>query len=79
MYIMDTSKKLKIVFAPGCFDNLDMSQEELDEFVKMIEDKVEDGSIFNDSRPLDPDDPEDAETIEKLIQAQHNVDNRKLQ
>jgi len=39
-------KPLKIVFAPGCFDNLDMNQEELDEFVKMIQDKVADGSLF---------------------------------
>ena len=71
--------KPKIVFAPGCFDNLDMSQEELDEFVKMIEAKVEDGSIFTDSRPLDPEDPEDAELIERMIQDSEERGDRKLQ
>lgn len=76
---MDSSKKLKIVFAPGCFDTLDMSQEEMDEFVKMLEDKVADGSIFDESRPLDPDNPEDIELIEHLeMQLQENS-NRKLQ
>lgn len=63
---MSEDKKLKVVFAPGCFDNLDMSQEEMDEFVKMIQDKVADGSLFEESRPLDPDDPEDAELMERL-------------
>lgn len=71
--------KLKVVFAPGCFDNMDMSQEELDEFVKMIESKVEDGSLFTDSRPLDPDDPEDAELIERMIEESEQRGDRKLQ
>lgn len=76
---MDSSKKLKIVFTPGCFDNLDMSQEEMDEFVKMLEDKVADGSIFDESRPLDPDDPEDAELVERLEREMIENANRKLQ
>lgn len=69
--------KPKIVFAPGCFDNLDMSQEELDEFVAKLESMVEDGSLFENSRPLDENDPEDAEIISKLIDVQDN--DRKLQ
>lgn len=69
--------KPKIVFAPGCFDNLDMSQEELDEFVAKLESMVEDGSLFENSRPLDENDPEDAEIISKLIEAEDN--DRKLQ
>ena len=64
--------KLKIVFAPGCFDNLEMSQEELDEFVAKLESMVEDGSLFENSRPLDENDPQDAEIINKLIDAQDN-------
>lgn len=76
---MDSPKKMKIVFAPGCFDNMDMSQEELDEFVKMLETKVEDGSLLEESRSLDPDDPEDAEIIERLLQAQEDNEKRKLQ
>lgn len=73
------NKPLKIVFAPGCFDNLDMSQEELDEFVKMIETKVADGSIFEESRALDPEDPEDAELMDRLEQDMINNADRKLQ
>lgn len=69
--------KPKIVFAPGCFDNLDMNQEELDEFVAKLESMVEDGSLFENSRPLDENDPQDAEIINKLIDAQDN--DRKLQ
>ena len=62
----ENEKPMKIVFAPGCFDNLDMSQEELDEFVKMIQDKVADGSLLKESRQLDPDDPEDAQLLEDM-------------
>ena len=47
---MNDEKPMKIVFAPGCFDNLDMSQEELDDFVKLIQDKVADGSLFEEAR-----------------------------
>jgi len=79
MYMDSTDKKLKIVFAPGCFDNLDMSQEEMDEFVKMIEGKVADGSIFTDSRPLDPDNPEDAELMARMEEEMIKNADRKLQ
>ena len=72
-------KPVKIVFAPGCFDNLDMNQEELDEFVKMIQDKVADGSIFTDSRPLDPNDPEDLAIMERMDREMIENANRKLQ
>ena len=74
-----TDKPMKIVFAPGCFDNLDMSQEELDEFVKMIQDKVADGSLFEEARALDPDDPEDAELLERLDQEMIENANRTRQ
>lgn len=76
---MESPKKVKVVFAPGCFDNLEMSQEEMDEFVKMIEDKVADGSLFDESRVLDPDDPEDAELMERLENEMIENADRKLQ
>ena len=69
--------KPKIVFAPGCFDNLDMSQEELDEFVAKLESMVEDGSLFENSRLLDENDPEDREIMQKLMDAEDTE--RKLQ
>lgn len=75
----ENEKPLKIVFAPGCFDNLDMSQEELDEFVKMIQDKVADGTLFEESRALDPNDPEDIELMERLDAEMIKNADRKLQ
>lgn len=74
-----SDKPLKIVFAPGCFDNLDMSQEEMDEFVKMIQEKVADGSIFTDSRQLDPMDPEDQEILDRIDREMIANANRTLQ
>lgn len=73
------TNKLKVVFAPGCFDDMDMSQEELDEFVKMIQDKVEDGTLFEESRQLDPENPEDIELMERLDADMARKANRKLQ
>lgn len=43
------SKKLKIKFAPGCFDNFEGSQEELDQIVK----DLENGDFLNNSKPID--------------------------
>lgn len=60
---MDNEKKPKIVFMPGCFDNLDIDQEELDSLMAELKAKIEDGSIFEESRQLDPDDPEDAQIL----------------
>jgi hypothetical protein len=46
------NEKPKIVFAPGCFDNFDGTQEELNEFVKMLGDMVESGEIFEKAVPM---------------------------
>jgi len=35
----DKDAPLKVVFAPGCFDSLDIDQEELDQLMKEIEQK----------------------------------------
>ena len=75
----NNDKPMKIVFAPGCFDDLDMTQEELDEFMKMIQDKVADGSLLEESRQLDLDDPEDAELLKRLDEKMFENANRKLQ
>jgi len=54
-----TEKKLpngmKLVFAPGCFDNFEGTQEELDALVKEIEEGVADGSFLADSVSVDMD------------------------
>ncbi len=50
------TKKLKLQFAPGCFDNFDGTQEELDELIAEITRMAETGEIFENSRELTPDD-----------------------
>lgn len=49
---MNEKKKIEIVFAPGCFDNFDGTQEELDEMMAEIQRMVDSGEIFEKSRPL---------------------------
>lgn len=44
--------KLKVVFAEGCFDNFDGTQEELAEFIAEIRQLAEDGTIMDGAVPL---------------------------
>lgn len=62
-------KKLKIEFAPGCFDNFDGTQEELDDLIATIQESIESGDFFEKARPLDIDEilEEDPEFAEKLL------------
>jgi hypothetical protein len=77
-------KKLKIEFAPGCFDSFDGTQEELDELVAEIQRMAETGELFENSNPLDIDEmideePEVAERILKALLTDEPVQERKLQ
>jgi hypothetical protein len=54
-----SEQKLKIVFAPGCFDDFDGSQEELNELLAEINRMVDTGEILENARPLDELDLED--------------------
>jgi hypothetical protein len=61
---------LKVVFAPGCFDHLDVTQEELDELMVELEAKF--NNVTNEelaamSRPLTD---EDFDEMPEEIQAQ---------
>jgi tape measure domain-containing protein len=40
---MTDKKTPEIIFAPGCFDNFDGTQEELDQLMKQIQDMFESG------------------------------------
>ena len=73
--------KIKIEFAPGCFDNFDGTQEELDELIASIHQMVESGEIFEKARPVDFDNPseEDQELIEHLMGIDAKAVERKLQ
>ncbi len=50
-----TDKDFKLEFAPGCFDDFEGTQEELDKLVKDIQDMFTDGSLFEDSEVLTED------------------------
>ena len=79
----DNNKPLKIEFAPGCFDNFEGTQEELDELIKEIQEmftsKTREEIEFM-SEPLDDEGFEELPdgVKEKLISALSEVD-RKLQ
>lgn len=65
-------KKLDVVFAPGCFDSFEGSQEELQELMAEIHRLVDSGEIFEQAVPVDELDAEDIEMLE-------NAQNRNLQ
>jgi hypothetical protein len=70
-------KKLELVFAPGCFDSFEGTQEELDELIAMIQSKVDDGSILEDSRAVDFDELSDEQL--EAIQAVVDKEDRNIQ
>jgi hypothetical protein len=53
-----TEKKLEIVFAQGAFDNFEGTQEELDELVAGIKQMMEDGTLFENSKEVSPEEAE---------------------
>ena len=60
---------MKVVFRPGCFPD-DMTQEEIDEMVDTLTKMANDGTLFENSEPIDLDELEenDPEAYAKLIQ-----------
>ena len=78
---MTEKKKPEVIFEPGCFDELDVTQEELDQLVAMIQKMAEDGTLAENSRELTEEDimEMDEETRVKLLGALEDVDTpRKL-
>jgi len=63
---MIENKKPEIIFAPGCFDSFEGTQEELDELVAEIKRMVDSGEFLEKSYPLDPDELDDEE-LDSLI------------
>ena len=60
-----TDKKMQVVFAPGCFDSFEGTQEELDTMMAEIARMVESGEFLEKSQPVDVD-AMDAEELEEL-------------
>ena len=59
--------KSKVVFQPGCFDNFDGTQEELDELVAMITTMAESGELEANATELDDDAWDELSEEEKQI------------
>ena len=61
----EDKKELKLVFAPGCFDNFDGTQEELDEFIAEIKQMFESGEYLEKSVPISELDLDDIEDLDE--------------
>ena len=53
-----TDKKLELMFAPGAFDNFEGTQEELDALIAGIKQMMEDGTLFENSTEVPPEEAE---------------------
>lgn len=59
-------KPMKIVFAEGCFDDFDGTQEELDELVAQLTAMAESGELLEQSLPVADFEDVDDEVLELL-------------
>lgn len=62
---MSTDKDTKIEFAPGCFDDFEGTQEELAELMAHIRTMVANGTLLENSTPVDD---EEAEEVLKMLE-----------
>jgi hypothetical protein len=76
---MTEKKPLRVIFDPGCFDNFEGTQAELDEFVKQIQEFAESGLLFENSVELTDEDIEelDEETRQQIIRALERSDDKR--
>lgn len=77
----DEMKDLKIEFVPGCFDQFEGTQEELDGLIAEIKRMFESGEAQLKAIPIDFDelDEEDLEMLERLSEQEEQASGRKLQ
>ncbi len=61
-------KALKLVFAPGCFDSFEGTQEELNELMADIQASFDNGDMLSNGTAVDLDDMSD-EDIEAILNA----------
>jgi hypothetical protein len=66
-------KEMRIEFAPGVLEQMeqDMTPAEMQEFMDMLKAKIEDGSLFEESTPVDMEElaEDDPEAYEQMVQA----------
>jgi len=73
----EVKKPLEIVFMPGCFDDFDGTQEELDEMIAQIHQMASTGELMEKSTPIDIEALADSltdEEIEVLMSQLDDVD-----
>ena len=75
---MTEKKPVKVIFDPGCFNNFEGTQAELDEFVKQIQAFAESGLLFENSVELTDEDIEDLDedTRQQIIRALERSDDK---
>ena len=81
------TEKMKVTFAPGCFDNFEGTQEELDGLIKEIQDRfasMTPEQLQAESHPVSIDDLLEDEDLsddefEQILGALIERDNHKLQ
>lgn len=64
---MTKKKTPKIVFEPGCFDSLDIDQDELDELIAHLTEMVESGELEANSRELTEEDIAEMDPEERQV------------
>jgi methyltransferase-like protein len=75
----DENKSMKIVFAEGCFDDFDGTQEELDALVAQLTEMAESGELLENSTPVNlesEDDEELKEFIENVVEQSKEADKK---
>lgn len=70
---MSDPKKIQVIFTPGCFDDFEGTQEELDEFVAEIQRMADSGELLANSEPVDLD-----ELAQALVEDHATNDGRTL-
>jgi len=75
---MTEKKPLRVIFDPGCFDNFEGTQAELDAFVVQIQEFAESGLLFENSEELTDEDIEDLDedTRQQIIRALERGDDK---
>ena len=61
------NKPMKIVFAEGCFDDFDGTQEELDALVAQLTEWAESGELLEKSVPVDDLEEIEDEVLEEIL------------
>ena len=74
-----TDKKMKIEFMPGCFDQFEGTQEELDEMVAEIHRMLESGELEENSQEMTEEDFDelDDEVKERLLSSFNEIETKR--